>query len=453
MHSGRAREGAPKGVGTPLESKVNAPGCLSAPPSPVAHAKGRLQTIPLCQRAQVKPVWTWHVACLSAGMRRVPTLRIAGGIAATCLLACGARSGEPNVNAVGGNAAMEASPSWTSAARPEPPLDGTNAASGVTNGDARGIGTQPLNTTPAASTLPAHAASGSTGSASFDTSPRAVVDGVDTTLLAGFAACTELGTPVAVTDDAAAHERMVGRWAFCAGAPIFAREHDGIQFNEDGTWAFLRYDVGGELQPQRGFDGGGKWTVSTEMSSFSMLLELPLGSDPMSVTLQENPTAIRTRSSVGKAAYVAVSEVNTNEWPAPIALDAGAFDAGSQDSTCGQPGDVIPTKTQEALIEHLVRRWRYCSGYEPFAIRHDGIEFNEDGTWAFLQSNAQGELQPMSDPEGSGTWTVMPNGDDIFQVNLTTSSGWNGAFFAFQEDPTAMRMETTGGRTDYVAAE
>lgn len=373
-------------------------------------------------------------------------------------MACGARTGEPNVNPVGGTPTTTAVPSWTSAAPPA----GTNTASAVTGGTLAGVGeTIPGATTPAGSTAPF------TANSSFDSSPRAVLDGIDASPSAGFAACTSLATPVGVYNDAEANQRMLGRWVLCGGGqPLFAQEHDGLEFREDGTWAFLRYDGSGDLQPQRGFDGGGQWTAySDDLDATGYILmsvRLPLVMSPMEVLLMENPAAIQTNSA-GRVAYVAVGEVNADEWPAPVGIDAGASEVDASDttattgSTCGQPGDVIPTKSLDAVLEHLMGRWRYCSGFEAFAVRHDGIEFNEDRTWAFLQSDAAGELQPMLAADSRGTWepnSSEANGEGLYQIDLSASSGGgNGAFFAFQDGPTAMRIATTGGLTDYVAAE
>lgn len=306
------------------------------------------------------------------------------------------------------------------------------------------------DTSPASSsdTAPWYGETTTGDSAPFDDTPRAIIAGVASASEARFAACTEVGEPVAVSTDEELEERLLRRWVYCAGwAPV---PHDGIEFNADGTWAFLRYDADGELQAQRGFDGGGTWALEwvEPTGAMAKLTMTGSGSSPF-LEFQVGPLGMRANSTGGATAYVAADEVLGED---PRSLPEA--DAGAEITIegCGEQGDVVSVNSSTELEERLVGSWQFCAGQTPGGVRHDGIEFLADGTWAFLDLDAAGELQQVQSGAGvSGTWVV--GSEQTLQVNLDWGGVGEYLHFTFQDDPNAMRMAFTVGFGDYVKVE
>lgn len=137
---------------------------------------------------------------------------------------------------------------------------------------------------------------------------------------------------------------------------------------------------------------------------------------------------------------------------------AGEGQAGTNGSSatlhCGEPGNVLSITSQESYVEHMLGKWAFCSGWHVFGIEYDGLEFDADGSWAFLRDEGGGFVRQKGF-DGGGTWSIVDtseaNGRPSYQLNMSTASGVNYIFLAFQEDPQGMRISTMGGNSDYVA--
>lgn len=263
-----------------------------------------------------------------------------------------------------------------------------------------------------------------------------------------FAACSDVGEPVSVSTAEQLEQQLLRRWVYCAGWVLFGIPHDGIEFRSDGTWAFLQYDGEGELQAQKGFDGGGDWKFGLVESGGAMIELTMIGGDSLYLNFQDGPSGMHVSSTGGATAYIAADEVGDEEAPTVAVADAGTEIVIEG---CGEQGDVVTVATQAELEARLVGSWLLCSGNTPGGVRHDGIEFHADGTWAFLDYDADGELALQSSPGTSGIWEV--SWPESLQVTIEWGEAAEYLHFGFQDNPSAMRMQQTIGYADYVKVE
>jgi len=125
------------------------------------------------------------------------------------------------------------------------------------------------------------------------------------------ALCTPPGDVITTNTQAELEQHLIGAWLHCSGFMIFGVDHDGFEFADDGKWYFLKAAADGSLVRQKGFDGGGDWSVLDTShfngpGTFQVNLDTPSGSNAIFPTFQENPSSLLIVSTGGRAEYAAV---------------------------------------------------------------------------------------------------------------------------------------------------
>jgi hypothetical protein len=104
---------------------------------------------------------------------------------------------------------------------------------------------------------------------------------------------------------------VLGKWLYCAGAPLLGSMEAGVEFVSDGHFYFLTETADGELLRSKGFDGEGTWEFHTGEYDKDLGPQFDLqrvsGGNGGYLAFAKNPYGMRMSLSVaGPTDFVAV---------------------------------------------------------------------------------------------------------------------------------------------------
>ncbi|MDY7106261.1 MAG: lipocalin family protein [Actinomycetota bacterium] len=260
--------------------------------------------------------------------------------------------------------------------------------------------------------------------------------------------CGPAGDPVALEDEAAIVEAVVGTWILCDGvAPTTSPDGTevGLQLEADGGWSYVFEQPDGTLVASRGASYEGTWSVSGDPLAITFDI-LGSGSNVAFPALTESPTVLRLTGMIGPGDYV--------PWTGAPPIPGPPPDATGE---CGVPTDVFTPTSAEDLAAQLVGVWVPCDADEPvlgFAFDSAvGFELVEDGRAMRLYRYGYGVMIRGPDAELRGPWTVTDiseaNGRPAFQLSVDIGiGGTSGEVYLF-DDPTVLRLIGMDGPVDY----
>lgn len=124
---------------------------------------------------------------------------------------------------------------------------------------------------------------------------------------------------------------------------------------------------------------------------------------------------------------------------------------------CSVEEHIVEQPLTEAVVRSmLVRSWILCTPPPSvFGTSDDvGLEIDDDGTWAKLLLDSNGNLTKANQPQDAGTWELLDislmNGPGVYDVSLSTGA-WNLGLVPFLAT-SPLKMVVDAGTTTYVAA-
>lgn len=127
-------------------------------------------------------------------------------------------------------------------------------------------------------------------------------------------------------------------------------------------------------------------------------------------------------------------------------------------ATCDEDGSLVTqVLSYEETRALIVRQWLLCSAVSVAHTSDEaGIVFHDDGTYAKLYVDDQGNLVEGKGFEGQGTWELMQNdpfnSPGSYQFNITHGTGGtNIAFPKFTKEPLKMLLVTMANSSIYLA--
>jgi hypothetical protein len=112
---------------------------------------------------------------------------------------------------------------------------------------------------------------------------------------------------------------------------------------------------------------------------------------------------------------------------------------------------ITPAASVASVEPSLLGRWVQCPGGSAFGTAHKdiaGVEFDADGTWAFLVSQNGATVKSTQAGE-NGNFTLLDDGPSVtgaqnIQLNMDTGSGTYIAAWAISTRPMKLALDNEG---------
>lgn len=126
------------------------------------------------------------------------------------------------------------------------------------------------------------------------------------------AACGKAGDVIVPSSLPQLTAGLLGQWVYCSGFEMGGARHAGIELASSGEWYFLDRGAAGALVRRKGFEGGGRWSLTdtTMMNGPRFHAQLNLdtthGTYIRIVFFQRSPDALRLEGGDESTTYVPV---------------------------------------------------------------------------------------------------------------------------------------------------
>lgn len=266
------------------------------------------------------------------------------------------------------------------------------------------------------------------------------------------AACAQwtAGSPVQFTTQADVVARLGKVWRTCPQAPQFLGSINGpggFEVGQDGHYYKLGVDSGGNLYRMTGFLNEAQVVAA---SNGVMTVYADGGINGWQVQQSNGLLELGDEAGIG-GPFVATD--------APVVVEPTER-AGAREGVGGcdkQEAALLPQPASSAVaMSALVGRWATCPsdapGAGPFGpAGNAGIQFNADGSWAFLVGSSDPtQATPSTDPQQTGTFAYWSSGAGQWQLNLPVAAPNGGTYivnYAMSSSPVKLFVDDTGGWT------